>query len=66
LKTLWVEHETALWKFHQLRNKIEYYIPGRSLEMVETEDINNFHAEYQAMCDDLSQSWISYRKQEKS
>ncbi|GAA6616458.1 hypothetical protein NUACC26_022610 [Scytonema sp. NUACC26] len=26
--------------------------------MIETEDINNFHAEYQAIWDDLSQSWI--------
>jgi hypothetical protein len=39
---------------------------GRSPELVETEDISNFHVEYQAIWDDLSQSWISYRKQEKS
>lgn len=65
-RALWVEHETALWKFHRLRDKIEYHMAGRSPELVETEDINNFHVEYQSIWDDLSQSWISYRKQEKS
>jgi hypothetical protein len=65
-RALWVEHETALWKFHRLRDKIEYHIAGRSPELVEAEDLNNFHAEYQAIWDDLSQSWINYRKQENS
>jgi|GEM_PF-2750520 len=65
-RALWVEHETALWKFHRLRDKIEYYMAGRSPDLVEADDLNNFHAEYQATWDDLSQSWINYRKQEKS
>lgn len=55
-RALWVEHETALWKFHRLRDKIEYYMAGRSPELVEAEDLNS--AEYQAIWDNLSQSWV--------
>jgi hypothetical protein len=46
-RALWVEHETALWKFYRLRDKIEYYMAGRSPELVEAEDLNNLHVEYQ-------------------
>ncbi|HEY9626636.1 MAG TPA: SLATT domain-containing protein [Coleofasciculaceae cyanobacterium] len=65
-RALWIEHETALWKLYRLRNKIEYYTAGNEAENMSIEKIDGFQAEYQAVWDDLSQSWIAYRKQEKS
>ncbi|PSB27071.1 SLATT domain-containing protein [Stenomitos frigidus] len=65
-RALWVEHEIALWKFHRLRDKIEFYLAGNKPEKMSIDEINGFHAEFQIIWDDLSQSWINYRKQEKS
>jgi len=65
-RALWVEHEIALWKFRRLRDKIEFYLAGNKPEKMSVDEINSFHAEFQTIWDDLSQSWINYRKQEKS
>jgi hypothetical protein len=65
-RSLWVEHEVALWKLRRLRNKLEYYTAGKKVENMSIEIINDFQTEYQSIWDDLSQSWINYRKQDKS
>lgn len=65
-RALWVEHEVALWKFYRLRHKIEFYLAGNEPEKMSADEISSFHAEFQTIWDDLSQSWINYRKQEKS
>lgn len=65
-RALWVEHEIALWKFYRLRDKIDFYLVGNKPEKMSMDEINSFHAEFQTIWDDLSQSWINYRKQEKS
>jgi uncharacterized membrane protein len=65
-RALWVEHEIALWKFYRLRDKIDFYLAGNKPEKTSMDEINSFHAEFQTIWDDLSQSWINYRKQEKS
>lgn len=65
-RALWVEHEIALWKFYRLHDKIEYYLAGTLPEQMNTDKINGFYNEYQSIWDDLSKSWIGYRKQEKT
>lgn len=65
-RALWIEHEVALWKFHRLKDKIEYWLAGNNHESMNMEDIDSFQNEFQTIWDDLSQSWINYRKQEKS
>jgi hypothetical protein len=65
-RALWVEHEAALWKLRRLRNKLEYYTAGKKFENMSIAIINDFQSEYQTIWDDLSQSWINYRKQDKS
>lgn len=65
-RALWVEHEIALWRFHRLRDRFEYYLAGQPSDMLELQELDKFHAEYQNIWDDLSLSWINYRKQEKS
>lgn len=65
-RALWVEHEIALWKFYRLRDRIDFYLAGYKPEKMSIDEINSFHAEFQTIWNDLSQSWINYRKQEKS
>jgi hypothetical protein len=65
-RALWVEHEIALWKFYRLQDKIEYYLAGTTPDLINIDRINGFYNEYQNIWDDLSKSWIGYRKQEKS
>ncbi|MGD1927854.1 MAG: SLATT domain-containing protein [Leptolyngbyaceae cyanobacterium] len=65
-RALWVEHEIALWKFYRLRDKLDFFLAGNRPEKIDMNEINKFHAEFQSIWDDLSQSWINYRKQDKS
>jgi len=65
-RALWVEHEIALWKFYRLRDKIDFYLAGNKPEKMSMEEIISFHAEFQTIWNDLSQSRFNYRKQEKS
>ena len=65
-RALWVEHEVALWKFYRLRDKLEFYVSGYNPEKMDFDTINGFYIEYQSIWDELSQSWINYRKQESS
>ena len=64
-RALWVEHEIALWKLYRLRDKLEFYLAGNSPENISLSEIDKFHDEFQNIWNDLAQSWISYRKQEK-
>ena len=65
-RALWVEHETALWKFHILRDKLEFYLAGITPEEANPDKINGFHNEYLSIWNELNKSWISHRKQDKS
>jgi hypothetical protein len=65
-RSLWVEHEIALWKFYRLRDKLEFYLAGISPEEANMDKINSFYNEFQSIWNDLSTSWVSYRKQDKS
>lgn len=65
-RALWVEHEIALWKFYRLKDKTELYLAGNRIENISIEKVNSFQVEYESIWNDLSQSWINYRKQEKS
>jgi hypothetical protein len=65
-RALWVEHEVALWKFYRLDDKLEFYIAGNNSDTVDINTVNSFYVEYQSIWDELSQSWINYRKQENS
>jgi hypothetical protein len=65
-RALWVEHELAAWKFHRLQDKLEYLVAGsgpKHLSLVETDELR---IEFEAIWNELSSSWISHRKQEKS
>lgn len=64
-RALWVEHELALWKFYRLRDKIDYYLAGIKPEEANMDKLNSFYNEFQSIWNDLSTSWLSYRKQEK-
>lgn len=64
-RALWVEHEIALWKFYRLRDKIDFYLAGIEPEQANPDKLNSFYNEYQTIWNDLSTSWLSYRKQEK-
>jgi len=65
-RALWIEHEIALWKFYRLRDRINFYLEGLDASQISSEAVDRFHTEYQAIWNDLSQSWINYRKQENS
>jgi hypothetical protein len=65
-RALWVEHETALWKFYRLKDKVEYYLKGINPELISTKKLDEFQIEYQNIWDELSASWINYRKQNQT
>jgi hypothetical protein len=65
-RSLWVQHEAALWKFYRLRDKLEFYLAGITPEEASTEKINGFYNEFQSIWNELSTSWLNYRKQDKS
>lgn len=65
-RALWVEHEMALWKFYRLRDKLEFYLAGITPEESSIDKLNGFYNEFQSIWNELSTSWLNYRKQDKS
>jgi len=65
-RALWVEHEAALWKLHRLKDKTDYYLEGITSEQLDARKLGELQLEYQGIWDELSKSWIDYRKQYQS
>ena len=61
-RALWVEHEQAKWKFHRLKDELEFYTSGTKPENIDSEKIEDFHMRYQEIWNRLSISWIEHRQ----
>lgn len=57
-KELWVANNTALNKFYELKFNMEYQEKGGQLT---SEIIDHFKKTYQAILDDLNQTWLKSR-----
>lgn len=57
-KELWVANNTALNKFYELKFNLEFHEKGGQLT---PEIVDNFRATYQAILDDLNQTWLKSR-----
>lgn len=59
---LWIEHEEAMWRLHRLKDRIEFYMEGRSDNDIDSNVVAKFHEAYQWIWDTLSISWLSLRR----
>jgi hypothetical protein len=63
---LWIEHEEAEWRLHRLKERIEFYMEGRTEEKLDAVTIAKFHDSYQWIWDNLSTSWLALRRSTRS
>jgi hypothetical protein len=59
---LWIEHEEAEWRLHRLKDRIAFYIEGRTDEQLNATTVAGFHESYQWIWDNLSTHWLTLRK----
>jgi hypothetical protein len=59
---LWVEHEEAEWRLHRLKDRIKFYLEGRTDDQLNAATISGFHESYQWIWDNLSKHWLAMRQ----
>ena len=59
---LWIEHEEAEWRLHRLKDRIGFYLEGRTDDRMNAATVSEFHESYQWIWDNLSTSWLSLRR----
>jgi hypothetical protein len=59
---LWIEHEEAEWRLHRLKDRVGFYLEGRTDEQLNASTITEFHESYQWIWDNLSTKWLSLRR----
>jgi len=62
-RALWVEHERANAGFFQLKDRLEYYITGRTDAELDLKEIEKFYDEYEHVWATLNQAWNQQRLQ---
>lgn len=61
-RSLWVLMEEASYKFHRLRDELEYYVAARPPEEIDQERVREMFQQYQAVWDELSSRWLKFRE----
>lgn len=61
-RALWVEHERANAAFFHLKDRLQFYISGRSDSTLEADQIENFYTEYEQIWASLNQAWTTQRQ----
>lgn len=61
-RSLWVLMEEARYKFHRLRDELDYYVAACPAEEVDVERVRAVFVEYQGIWDELSSRWLKYRE----
>lgn len=62
-RALWVEHERANAAFFQVKDRLTYYVSGRSDDELEAAELRKFYDEYERVWSSLSQAWTQLRQQ---
>ncbi len=62
---LWIEHERAEYKFHILRDDLDYYLIGTDSSELSLEKLNYFQKRFQQIWSDLSESWLEQRQSQR-
>lgn len=60
-RALWVEHERATAGFFQVKDRLEFYVMGRSDAELELKEIDKFYDEYEHAWSTLNQAWSQQR-----
>jgi hypothetical protein len=59
---LWIEHERAEYKFHLLRDDLDFYLAGIEPEDLSIEKLNHFQERFQEIWSNLSKVWLDQRE----
>lgn len=60
-RSLWVEHEKANAAFFQVKDRLEFYVTGRSDNELSLKEIDKFYEEYEDVWSSLNQAWSKQR-----
>lgn len=61
-RSLWIEHEDALYKFYRLDDEIQFHLAGVDSQNLSQERLEAFNEQYQNIWKNLSQHWIELRR----
>jgi hypothetical protein len=62
-RALWVEHERANAAFFQVKDRLDFYVTGRSDRELDLNEVRKFYDEYERVWAALSQAWTQQRLQ---
>ena len=60
-RSLWIEHEKANAAFFQAKDRLEFYVTGRSDDELSLKEIDKFYEEYEDVWSSLNQAWSKQR-----
>ena len=60
-RSLWIEHEKANAAFFQVKDRLEFYITGRTDDELSLKEIDKFYEEYEEVWSSLNQAWSKQR-----
>ena len=61
-RALWVEHEQAIARFHRVKDDLKFYLEGTQPNALSEEKLREMYARYRETWEEMSNSWIAYRK----
>lgn len=61
-RALWIEHERANAGFYQVKDRLDFYVTGRSDTQLDLEEIRKFYDEYENVWSTLNQAWNQQRR----
>lgn len=61
-RSLWVAMEKASYRFHRVRDDLEFYVANTPPEQLDTDRLRATFAQYQQIWEELSTSWLSFRE----
>ena len=60
-RALWVEHERANAAFFHVKDRLHFYVTGRTESALEPAAIEHFYDEYERVWTRLNQAWLEQR-----
>lgn len=61
-RALWVEHERANAAFFAVKDRLSFYVAGKSDDDLRADDVARLYAEYEAVWTALNQAWSTQRQ----
>ncbi|MFB8008323.1 SLATT domain-containing protein [Nocardia sp. NPDC056000] len=61
-RSLWVAMEKASYRFHRIRDALEFYVANTPADQLDVAQIRATFDEYQRIWEDLSTSWLRFRE----